>query len=75
MRRRRRNGRHRSVWKHRFIKDDMTSYKELISGKRYTSYIDLHIPEKCKWKFLAEVCECCKALVEENTHNQRSSNE
>jgi hypothetical protein len=36
MRRRRGSCRHRSVWKYRFIKDDMTSHKALISKKRKT---------------------------------------
>jgi hypothetical protein len=40
MRRRRGNCRHRSVWKYRFIKDDMTSHKSLISKERKT-YISL----------------------------------
>jgi hypothetical protein len=36
MRRRRGSYRHISVWKYRFIKDDMTSHKALISKKRKT---------------------------------------
>jgi hypothetical protein len=70
----RRNCRHKDVRKHKFIKDDMSSHKEPIGLKRknrYTPYTDLHSKKKCKWKFLAEVCEYCKARVKENKHNQR----
>jgi hypothetical protein len=37
MRRRRGSCRHKSVWKYRFIKDDMTSHKALISKKSKTN--------------------------------------